>query len=408
MNVVCIAVFCLYLVIHIYFYSTVIKKNTLNEEKGKENIKVSELRQLKEINPQDGRASSTNHEDNDKEKEDIKKIRPKPKLSDPNQFLTEEGINEYYSNALLPLSTIVDFWHPESTDQPIDWIDVVPRFDWNDPISRKAAQMVRESEKPFVMTGVPELLQTSKKWNSKYLYRKLSKKTGNVEISNTKSFMFWRRKGNARNGPTFYERMSWDSFLEKAKKLDFKNIPNEKHYYWHTSASSDPWIEEDLKMFDIKNDFFIVDKSEYNVPIACRIGTKGLCNENHYDTHRTFAAQIIGSKRWIFQPPTECEKMYLYPDKHISSRHSMIDINSGNINFTKYPKAKTALAIETVIHEGEIGYLPSNWFHHIISQEFNIQCIARSGHSLEGDDYIENCGFAGGRRAMGKPKKRKK
>jgi hypothetical protein len=57
----------------------------------------------------------------------------------------------------------------------------------------------------------------------------------------------------------------------------------------------------------------------------------------------------------------------------------------------------TTLAIETVVNAGEVAYLPSNWFHHIISQEFNMQCIARSGHSLQGDDYIEECGFKGGK-----------
>jgi hypothetical protein len=158
----------------------------------------------------------------------------------------------------------------------------------------------------------------------------------------------------------------------------------------------DDWITKDLHgIFEKKKSFFIIDPSEYNVPIACRVGTKGLCNEMHYDTHRTFAAQLKGSKRWIFLPPSECSKLYLYPTSHISARHAEVDINSGSIDSNKFPLTTKAIGIETVINEGEVAYLPSNWFHHIISQEYNIQCIARSGHSLRGDEDIANCGFGG-------------
>jgi hypothetical protein len=336
--------------------------------------------------------------------------KPPKKGTDPTPFLTMEGVHDYYTKHLSPVNDVVTHWPPENPDaRPADWVDVVPAFDWNDPQARQAAQNVREAEYPFKVINVPGAAKAKKKWTYDYLAKKMGSKKGNVEVSETKSFMYWKKQGNSRSGPTTYERMSWPAFLKEAKKLDEHNDPNKKHFYWHTSANSDKWIEQDLDHFkNEKDNFFIVDPSEYTVPIACRVGTKGLCNENHYDTHRTFATQIFGSKRWIFQPPQDCMNMYLYPDRHISARHSAVDINSGNINFTKWPKAKKALAIDTVVEAGDIAYLPSNWFHHIISLEFNMQCIARSGHSLVGDDYIEECGFAGGRRSMGQGRPKKK
>ena len=42
---------------------------------------------------------------------------------------------------------------------------------------------------------------------------------------------------------------------------------------------------------------------------------------------------------------------------------------------------------------GEILYIPSYWFHYIVSQDASIQCNARSGISLKGQEYIDNCGF---------------
>lgn len=331
-----------------------------------------------------------------------------PEISNPKLFQTADDIERYYANALAPLGDIIKFWPPQDAGvsvRPSNWVDIVPRFDWNDPTSREAALRVRKAEKPFVIRNVPSVLEASAKWTDKYLATQFGKKRGTVEKSDSNSFMYWNgRGGRSRNresstNPTIYNSMSWSAFKGFAKELEntISGAPYLPHYYWHTNAKTDPWIGKDLKLFQKSDNFFIVDPSEFTVPIACRVGTKGLCNENHYDTHRTFAAQIVGSKRWIFLPPSECSKLYLYPERHISSRHSAVNINSGVINATKYPLAAQAMAVETVVHTGEVAYLPSNWFHHIISQEFNVQCIARSGHSLVGDDYIEKCGFKGGR-----------
>jgi hypothetical protein len=149
---------------------------------------------------------------------------------------------------------------------------------------------------------------------------------GNVEKSKSKEFMFWKRKHGVKyhdvSPPTDFIPMSWRAFVDKANALDASPLPDEPHYYWHTNGKKHRWITDELDLFSRDNDFFIVDPEEYTVPIACRVGTKGLCNENHYDTHRTFAAQLVGSKRWIFMPPSECSKLYLFPDNHLSARHS--------------------------------------------------------------------------------------
>jgi hypothetical protein len=283
--------------------------------------------------------------------------------------------------------------------------------------SREAALRVRKAEKPFIIINVPSAKATALKWNdTNFLSKNFGRRLGNVEKSESAKFLYWtnRKQRHSRSRSiaeesqyplpqrTSFIQMSWRAFLEEAKKLDVYNTIDRPHFYWHTNGNRDGWIKDDLELFDIKDDFFIVDKSEYTVPIACRVGTKGLCNEMHYDTHRTFAAQLVGSKRWIFLPPSECSKLYLYPNSHPSARHTAVDINSGHIDHDLFPLAGNALAIETVIHAGEVAYLPSNWFHHIISQEFNIQCIARSGHSLAGDEDIEACGFAGGKSLLRK------
>lgn len=41
--------------------------------------------------------------------------------------------------------------------------------------------------------------------------------------------------------------------------------------------------------------------------------------------------------------------------------------------------SKSAHAIETVLKAGEVLYLPSHWFHYIISLQKSAQCNTRSG-----------------------------
>lgn len=46
--------------------------------------------------------------------------------------------------------------------------------------------------------------------------------------------------------------------------------------------------------------------------------------------------------------------------------------------------AGQAQAIETVLKAGEVLYIPSHWFHHIIGLQKNAQCNVRSGVDLKG------------------------
>ncbi len=52
--------------------------------------------------------------------------------------------------------------------------------------------------------------------------------------------------------------------------------------------------------------------------------------------------------------------------------------------------SKTALAIDTVLKAGEVLYIPSHWFHYIISLQKSAQCNVRSGR-----DFVGNPNFGG-------------
>ena len=110
-------------------------------------------------------------------------------------------------------------------------------------------------------------------------------------------------------------------------------------------------------------------------------------------------AMITGAKRYILAPPKECSKLALVVEKaHPSFRHSMLNFDHIDLLHNQDPIlkempekerkwleiAKDSLAIETVLKAGEVLYIPSHWFHYIISLQKSAQCNTRSGRHVTG------------------------
>ena len=118
---------------------------------------------------------------------------------------------------------------------------------------------------------------------------------------------------------------------------------------------------------------------------------RGVIAEAHFDGSRNFIASFGGLRRWILAHPDQCENLYLYSKDHPSSRHSEIDWS--NPDYGRYPKFATAQASEVILTPGEVLYLPSFWFHYIVSLTINFQCNTRSGTTREHYEHIAKCGF---------------
>lgn len=113
--------------------------------------------------------------------------------------------------------------------------------------------------------------------------------------------------------------------------------------------------------------------------------------EAHYDAGRNMVAMLKGAKRYILAPPKECERLAIIKDRgHPSYRHSEVDWSD-----PKFVKNNFAGidAIDTILRKGEVLYIPSFWFHYIISQDYSIQCNSRSGSPphQQGAKEIEKC-----------------
>jgi len=121
---------------------------------------------------------------------------------------------------------------------------------------------------------------------------------------------------------------------------------------------------------------------------------------------------ITGAKRYMLSPPKECSKLGIVASrKHPTYRHSLL--NFGHINLLEsddedaasMPKSerewlevsKSGLTIETILKAGEVLYIPSHWFHYIISLQKSAQCNVRSGPHEDGssewggEEHVNRC-----------------
>lgn len=118
---------------------------------------------------------------------------------------------------------------------------------------------------------------------------------------------------------------------------------------------------------------------------------KGVIAENHFDGSRNAVAVLRGSRRYILSHPNQCDRLALYPKGHPSARHSAVDWS--DVKLDDYPRFADARVNEVVLTPGQVLYLPTEWFHYIVSLDLNYQCNTRSGVTGHYQDYIRKCGF---------------
>lgn len=110
-------------------------------------------------------------------------------------------------------------------------------------------------------------------------------------------------------------------------------------------------------------------------------------------------AMMTGAKRYILSPPNSCPKLGIVSSRrHPSYRHSMLnfgrvtllDKEDSGVRMSDREKewlriAGSAPTLSTVLKAGEVLYVPSHWFHYIVSLQKSAQCNTRSGIHEEGN-----------------------
>lgn len=209
--------------------------------------------------------------------------------------------------------------------------------------------------------------------------------------------------------PTENLRMTYLEWLEHANVTDDKLGPENPHWYFRLigcgnmgsgtadgscDKGSSEWLFDELTHFQPREGderpFYLINPQKQQ-GIHCRFGMKGVIAENHFDLSRNAITLLYGQRRYILAHPNQCNNMNLLPRGHPSARHSAVDWSDPDLE--DFPTFADAHVNEVVMQPGDVMYLPTNWFHYIISLELNFQCNTRSGGEKLYRKEINDCGF---------------
>jgi hypothetical protein len=346
------------------------------------------------------------------------------------QLLGQQPPPENYPH-LRPMQELMKDWPQDDIDTPpTPFQEILMHFDYTNPLELKAAETYREHKLPFKMTNVPELNAATQKWTDDYVAShfdagpsllqekdSIPKSSGTCQESSTNFFAFFQPSAwNVETmglAPTRNNDWTFTKWSQHARYADTVGLDyDQPHFYWQSGVPREErmvppnqwtFVSRDLPSFSSPAaTFFVFDPSQQK-GIQCRFGERGVTAATHYDAGRNMVAMITGAKRYILSPPRECSKLGIATARgNPIFRHSLL--NFGHLDFLNamgigmdeddadmpplerewLTSAGQAQAIDTVLKAGEVLYIPSHWFHYVISLQKSAQCNVRSG--VEGDD----------------------
>jgi len=268
----------------------------------------------------------------------------------------------------------------------------IPRLAHDDP--RLIPLM--QSEKPVIITGSNMVRSSVLKWTPEYLCKTFdSSYKSTVFESDSVFFKYWDDTKNlgkyvftpstrklSMTWPEFYERFKAQQAKAKSSPpLEMGLVLNEEDYkhvgpYLYlqqaltTGVGSN--ITEDFTQWNFKYALTLAKTLKWGslTTNSLFVGVRGVITPAHYDEQENLFAQIYGRKRFILFPPSDYECMYPYPLNHPNDRQSQVNIH--NPDLTTFTNFAFATPHEAVIHPGDVLYVPSYWWHHVISLDDSI------------------------------------
>mmetsp|Transcript_32625 Transcript_32625/g.64921 ORF Transcript_32625/g.64921 Transcript_32625/m.64921 type:complete len:546 (-) Transcript_32625:116-1753(-) len=339
--------------------------------------------------------------------------------------LVYEPPNDGSYPPLENMSDIFEVWGQDDLDSPPDTIvEVLQHFDYQDPKQVEAAIKYRDLELPFKMYNVPEVMEAGLKWTDEYVSSyfdgtnndNVPPSRGQCQRSVDHFFAFHRPdKWDTRLlGPPPSTDVDWtfEKWAQHAVYADEVALPiNKHHYYWQSGVPREErlqkrkhwtFVSRDLPSFSSPDPTFFGFNPPEQKGIQCRFGERGVTAATHYDGGRNMIAMMTGAKRYILSPPNACPKLGVVTShRHPSYRHSMLnfgrvtllDMEDTGIEMSERERewlrvSGEAPTLSTVLKAGEVLYVPSHWFHYIISLQKSAQCNTRSGIHKEGNPYF--------------------
>ncbi|GAX22223.1 hypothetical protein FisN_19Lh288 [Fistulifera solaris] len=300
---------------------------------------------------------------------------------------------------------VLDHWPIDDTDVPVSWHQGL--CVWDARVHIQQIETYLQAEVPFVLQHHPEVMATAQRWSTPgYLHSLFVHKKQTTEHSINNQFLFWRplsfmtRQIPNSKSTIDHVDMTFAEWYDKAQALQLASEPQATQEHWYFRINGIQRMQENLFLYD-ELPYFKPQKSWFMVEpeqergINCRFGMKGAFAAAHFDPTRNWITLLGGTRRYLLSNYTQCANLQLYPIDHPSQRHSMVDRSRPREYLEEHPSSSFAQATvnEVVLQAGDALYLPTSWFHAIVSLDINYQCNARSGVTPESFPTLRECGF---------------
>jgi Cupin-like domain len=313
---------------------------------------------------------------------------------------------------LQKLGDILTNW-PQDEDFTGDvFTETLLHFNYSDPKERAMAERFRDAELPFKVYDIPELEAAGRLWTDEYVAKGFNSGepggTAQESLDNYFAFYVPENWNPQIHGlpPTRNNDWTFRQWSQHARYADATRLSaSHPHFYWQSGVAASErmkdesawsFVTRDLRLFSATKGNFFVFHPESQKGIQCRFGERGVVAATHFDGGRNMVGMITGAKRYILAPPNQCSRLGIFTGRDSPIyRHSLL--NFGHIRYINeygngmssqerewLTRASTSQSLETVLKAGEVLYIPSHWFHYIVSLQKSAQCNVRSGMNNEG------------------------
>lgn len=214
-----------------------------------------------------------------------------------------------------------------------------------------------EPGKPVVFTDLAKDWPATDKWSFDWL----RKNNGNIEV------------------PVFDNNVhKTDTYFKAAKTMllaDYltliENGPTELRIFLFDIFKKVPSLADDIRFPAIMDGFIKSYKYVF-------FGGEGAEVNLHYDMDcsHVFLTQFQTRKKIVLFPPEESIHLYQHPFTVMSHVHPL------KPDYEKYPAARKAQGLETIINHGETLFIPQLWWHYINYIDGGFSLALRANNSV--------------------------
>ncbi|WP_340202267.1 cupin-like domain-containing protein [Ascidiimonas sp. W6] len=209
-------------------------------------------------------------------------------------------------------------------------------------------------KKPVIVKGGIKETRFYKNWSMDYLKQKIGSKR--VILNHAPSRLY-------NNAISEIKTME-GTFHEMADRLLHKKVDNGSYYLAQSSIGQNfPELLADLETpAHIKESDLLLATNMW-------LGGAGCDSGLHYDFNHNFFLQVIGQKELVLFSPQDSD--YLYPSNKEGFQH-MSQIALQNVDEKRFPLYAKAEPLSLVVEAGDMVYIPSYWWHNLISLELSL------------------------------------